>query len=251
MPMPAYTGITVVDGPLGSGKSYYACRRIEAALWKRRPVVTNVQLVEDWAERIAARHLVGKGRADRRAALAAELHRYYYYSDDIADLLRREMHPPRKENQGLLLIDEAHAELNSRLFQQEGRSEMVQRIRQLRKLGWEAVFISQNIESIDKQVRDAITYRIHLVNWRRRYWWFPFNLFLAVHFFAGDKFTAKGTKPFARELYRLDKYTANLYDTYSLFGVVRAERPPTHELLPFALARAQLASTGSANDELS
>ena len=151
----------------------------------------------------------------------------------------------------LVVVVKRDAELNARLFQQEGRSEMVQRIRQLRKLGWEAVFISQNIESIDKQVRDAITYRIHLVNWRRRYWWFPFNLFLAVHFFAGDKFTAKGTKPFARELYRLDKYTANLYDTYSLFGVVRAERPPTHELLPFALARAQLASTGSANDELS
>jgi adenosyl cobinamide kinase/adenosyl cobinamide phosphate guanylyltransferase len=251
MPTPRFTGITIVDGPLGSGKSYYAVRLLEEALWRGRPVSTNVELVEDWAD-IIARHriLVGPNREQRRQAHAQRMRSLYYYSDDVVDVLYADIEWPDgraiKENDGLMVIDEAHSVLNNRLFAEEGRKELVDRIRQLRKRGWECDVITQHVESVDKHVRDAGTYRVELVNWKRRYWWFPFNLFLALRFFAGDKTAGKGRKPMERSLYRMDVYIASLYNTMGLFGYERtpntARRRVTLPLAP--LAPAQLASRG-------
>jgi adenosyl cobinamide kinase/adenosyl cobinamide phosphate guanylyltransferase len=247
-----YTGITIVDGPLGSGKSFYAVKLISEALWRRRPVTTNVELVPDWAERIARiKILAGPHRAARRADAAADLRRYYHYSDDVVSVLYADMEPPITENKGLMVIDEAHSVLNNRLFAEEGRKELVDRIRQLRKRGWECCVITQHVESVDKHVRDAATYKVQLVNWRRRYWWFPFNLFLALRFFAGDKTAGKGVKPMDRSLYRMDTFIAGLYDTMGLFGTERTpETSRRRVLLPLPpLARPQLARTGDGGHE--
>lgn len=244
------TGITIVDGPLGSGKTMYGTADIEAALWRRRPVATNIELVGDWPERIAAQHLtMGRHLRRRRARVAEELSRFYFYSDDVMDVLFADIDAdalgrPLQENEGLMVIDEAHSVLNNRLFNEEGRKEVVDRVRQLRKRAWECEVITQHVESVDKHVRDAATYRVELVNWARRYWWFPFDLFLALTWFHGDKKTSR-TKPMDRSLYRRSNYICSLYDTMGLFGHERAPSTRrTRVLLPLASpVRAQLAST--------
>lgn len=57
---------------------------------------------------------------------------------------------------GALFLDECGSWLNTRNFQDKGRSELLEWAIHARKYGWDVFFITQNIGQIDKQLRDSL-----------------------------------------------------------------------------------------------
>lgn len=57
---------------------------------------------------------------------------------------------------GALILDECASWLNTRNFQDKGRSELLEWFIHARKYGWDIYFICQNTAQIDKQLRDAL-----------------------------------------------------------------------------------------------
>lgn len=56
----------------------------------------------------------------------------------------------------LLMLDELAQSMNARTWNSSDRQALISHLVLLRKLGWDAIFIVQNIEMIDKQIRDAL-----------------------------------------------------------------------------------------------
>lgn len=56
----------------------------------------------------------------------------------------------------LLLLDELAQSMNSRTWNNKDRQALISHLVLLRKLGWDAYFIVQDIEMIDKQIRDSL-----------------------------------------------------------------------------------------------
>ena len=57
---------------------------------------------------------------------------------------------------GALFLDECASWLNTRNFQDKGRSDLLEWAIHARKYGWDVYFICQNISQIDKQLRDSL-----------------------------------------------------------------------------------------------
>lgn len=70
-----------------------------------------------------------------------------------------------EDDHGLLLLDELGSWFNARTWQDKSRQEVLDFLIHLRKRGWDAMFIVQDIESIDKQLRGMLAE--HLVICRR------------------------------------------------------------------------------------
>lgn len=61
----------------------------------------------------------------------------------------------RNQN-SLLLLDELAQFMNSRNWNDKGRKELISFLVLLRKLGWDAYFIVQDIDMIDKQIKESL-----------------------------------------------------------------------------------------------
>jgi hypothetical protein len=57
---------------------------------------------------------------------------------------------------GALFLDECASWLNTRTFQDKGRADLLEWCIHARKYGWDVYFICQNINQIDKQLRDSL-----------------------------------------------------------------------------------------------
>lgn len=57
---------------------------------------------------------------------------------------------------GLLILDECGNILNSRTYNDAGRKGLIEWFLHARKLGWDCIFIVQNLSLLDKQIRDAL-----------------------------------------------------------------------------------------------
>lgn len=57
----------------------------------------------------------------------------------------------------ILLLDELAQFLNTRNFQAKGRLDLIGVLVLLRKMGWDAYFLVQHIDMVDKQVREALS----------------------------------------------------------------------------------------------
>lgn len=57
---------------------------------------------------------------------------------------------------GLLILDECGNILNSRTYNDSSRKGLIEWFLHARKLGWDCIFIVQNLSLIDKQIRDAL-----------------------------------------------------------------------------------------------
>jgi len=205
--------ISLVTGTLGSGKTYWSVRKIEESLRAGKSVATNVRLVDDFAERIAARSPRCWFSKTRRERYVARLRRYYFYSDDLDELFAVRL-AGRGEGRGVMVLDEAHGWMNSRLWNDNRRLEIVRFFTQARKLGWHVFLITQNENSIDRQVRILFEYLIRLRNMKRLKLAgipvLPMNLFLAIH-----QWNGAGNAITGRDWYRLT-WQKNLYDTHEI-----------------------------------
>jgi len=209
--------IYAVTGTPGAGKSWYCVRKICNALQAGKPVATNVPLVDGWAMALAGRnpkYVLGGRRAVRRAADRYE--RSLYLVEDLQELMRVRLRG-KGEGRGVAVLDEAHEWLNSRRWEDSDRKPMVSWFSRHRHYGWDVYLVTQYLDSVDKQVRDRVEYHVVLRNLHNAkvagVRLFPFNLFLAIHLWAGGPATLKHVSK--REAFKLDG-RRKLYDTHGL-----------------------------------
>lgn len=206
--------LIMVTGPLGCGKSYYGIRKAIDALEAGKVVVTNFRMTPEWYERVADRHPLRWLVPGRRRKLKRDWARRVLVVPDLKTLLRVRLEG-QGEDRGVVLIDEAHVFMNARSWRDAERMELVEWASASRKLGFEVYLITQDLQSLDRQVRDRLTYHVTLRNLRQ----FkvagipvvPFNFFIAIW-----QYHAAGKAIIKREAYRLTRWKAGLYDTMDL-----------------------------------
>lgn len=231
--------MTLVTGPPGTGKTWYAIRKIASALLAGKFVATNIQLHDGWAYAIASTNIWLWIRRGRKGVLAKarEYERKVFVSGDLTELFAVRLpdcgrckackagRGCQTEGRGEILLDEAHEWLNARLWDVdhtgakrtreeavEARLAVVKFFALHRKLGWNVKLITQSEKRLDNQVRDNFEYHTRLKNMRK----FrllglvpvvPFNWFVAITFWH-----ASGGERVSIESYFLTKL-ADIYDT--------------------------------------
>lgn len=222
--------IYLVQGTPGSGKTYYACRRIDEAIAAGKVVVTNVQLVDDWAERVARGIPLGRFRRRAVRARAAGYRRQLLVIEDVSELLRVRVEGAG-EGRWLAVLDEAGAFLNSRTWNEGDRKHIVKWCQRHRHYGADVLLIAQLPGTIDKAVRELYEEAVKLKNLKNfkvcglRV--FPRCRFVAIHTWnTTDRHVLK------RDTYGLSKRIAGLYNTHQLAADLEAEPDATVMPLP-------------------
>jgi adenosyl cobinamide kinase/adenosyl cobinamide phosphate guanylyltransferase len=221
--------LIVVTGPLGSGKSFYAVRKAVDALERDKVVITNFRMSPDWHERVVDRHPLRWLIPGRRKRLKARWRRNVLTVSDLDTLLRVRVDGD-DESRAVAIIDEAHMFLNAREWKDKGRMDLVGWASASRKLGFDVYLVTQDLQSLDRQVRDRLTYHVKLTNLKQ----FkvvgipivPFNFFQAIWVFHGA-----GKSVVKREWYRLN-WMAKLYDTMATGGLGMIDEPDDPIRLP-------------------
>lgn len=137
--MPIY----LVSGKLGSGKSLACVGRIRDALLEGRRVATNLdlnleKLLPAKARKVDCVRVPDKPTVDDFEALGCG-------------------NPEMDETKnGLIVLDELGSWLNARSFNDRARQPVIDWLIHSRKHGWDVYFICQNIQQIDKQVRESL-----------------------------------------------------------------------------------------------
>jgi len=144
--------IYFVTGKLGAGKTLSAVGRIKEYLQKDRIVATNLD--------IKIEHLLS---ARNKTA-------HIYRIPDKPTIENLEALPNAnktydEERNGLLVLDECGTWFNSRSWNDKSRAPVIDWFLHARKLGWDVLFLVQDISIVDKQAREALCE--HLVVCRR------------------------------------------------------------------------------------
>lgn len=228
--------IRVVTGTPGTGKTCYAVLEIADALSAGKCVATNVALSADFARSVARRNPRNLLRLDRKAAeLAARVAVL-----EEPEQLRLVWPSDRREGQTLVVIDEAHALLDSRDYRASDRQDWITWLTQHRKLGLDILFVVQHFEMLDTNVRRLVEWEVRLRDLRRaRAYGFPVPIPLTV----GHWYWIGMKKPQRTQTYS-PRRAYGLFDTTAtLHGVSRAQ-PPGAIVLP-ALAPAERSDGGA------
>lgn len=211
-----------VTGPMGSGKSFYATRKAVEALERNKVVITNFKMAPEWTDRVANRHLVRWVIPGRRRQLRERFRRRVLVVKNLEDLMRVRV-DGQGEGRAIAVIDEGHVFMNARDWRDDRRGEIVEWISATRKLGIDIYVITQDLQSVDRQVRDRLTYHVELRNLKQ----FkvagipvvPFNFFLAIW-----RYHTAGKTVVKREAYTLN-WTKGLYFTDDLSSFARLDLP--------------------------
>lgn len=149
--MPAF----VITGKLGAGKSLVAVSRIQQYLFQGRKVATNINLFPE--------HLTNNPWSKN-----CEIYRIPN-KPTLADLnqlpLGHDLDHPDDSKNGALVFDECGTWLNSRTWNDKGRAEFIEWLRNARKKRWDIYFIIQDISVMDSQARES--FAEHVVYCRR------------------------------------------------------------------------------------
>ena len=136
--------IYVITGHLGSGKSLLAVRIAHEYLRLGKPVASNITLRPD--------HLMPPNSRITLTKLP------YIVAESHLEALGNGYDGPYDESKfGLILLDEAGKWLNSRDWADKERRGLFNWITHARKFGWDVALIVQDYESLDAQIRRAVT----------------------------------------------------------------------------------------------
>lgn len=132
-----------VEGKLGTGKTKFCVWRAQLALREGRAVASNVDLFLEHLvpERSQATYLRIPDKPK-----AADLDAIGHGNPDSYD----------EEKNGILILDELGSWLNSRAFQDKDRLPVIDWLIHARKRGWDVYLIVQDVQMIDRQVREAL-----------------------------------------------------------------------------------------------
>lgn len=214
--------IDYVTGTLGEGKSAYGVRAIALALRQGRAVAGNVHLVPGWAELVAKHN--PKVRKHDRAEYARDLERRFHCADSLEELTWLKLRG-RGESRGLIVLDEAHNELNNREWAKESSKEFLRWLSMARKKGWRVIIISQHADNTDAGARRLASNEVRMVNWQKQtripiIGWspVPWPIFLALTFPCNlPAYLFDASKIRRREFFPLG-WWRKLYDTHELYG---------------------------------
>lgn len=134
--------VYLVSGKLGSGKSLACVGRIRDYLKRDAKVATNLDIFMD-----GLAHPMSKRYVTRLPD---------HPNIDDMRALGRGQEGIEESNNGLIVLDECGTWLNTRSWNDKGRSELIDWMLHSRKLGWDIIFIVQDISIIDKQVRTTL-----------------------------------------------------------------------------------------------
>lgn len=132
-----------VTGKLGAGKSLTSVARIRDAFQRGAPVATNLD--------INLRFMLGRNKKNTRLLRVPD-------KPSLADFQAigkgNTTYDERKN--GLLVLDECGTWFNSRTWNDKSRQDVINWCLHARKLGWDIIFIVQDISIVDKQARLAL-----------------------------------------------------------------------------------------------
>lgn len=156
--------VYIVTGKLGAGKTLLCIIKILEYLKARRPVAVNVDVFMD--------KLCKRGNKYSRVVRLPDLPT----ADDLLGLgFGCDQYD--EERFGGIFLDEGGVWLNSRDWNQGGRTELLKFFLFLRKRRWDLYLCVQNVGVIDKQVRESIAeHVIYLNRWDKMKVPFPFGL---------------------------------------------------------------------------
>ncbi|ENL3532000.1 TPA: zonular occludens toxin domain-containing protein [Vibrio cholerae] len=141
-----------VTGKLGSGKSLIAVSRIRDALMRGVPVATNLN--------INLKEMIGRDKRNTRLYRLPDKPTV----EDI-EILGYANKSYDTSKDGLIVLDECGTWFNSRTWNDKNRQALLDRFLHIRKLGWDVIFIVQNISMVDKQAREGLAE--HVVHCKR------------------------------------------------------------------------------------
>lgn len=131
----------LVQGKLGTGKSKFCVWMAKQAMYYGRRVAGNIDIKPHLLDPLAGRYV----RVPDKPS-AWDLDAIGHGNPDSYD-----------ENQnGMLILDELGTWLNARTFQDKSRGELIDWLIHARKKGWDVYLIVQNVNMVDKQVREAL-----------------------------------------------------------------------------------------------
>lgn len=143
--------VYIVTGKLGAGKTLLAVQKIQEYLKARRSVAVNID--------VRMQKLCRPNNKYSRLVRLPDLPS----ADDLIGLgMGCDVYDETKF--GGIFLDEAGVWLNSRDWNQGGRSDLLKFFLFLRKRRWDLWLFVQNIGVIDKQVRDSIAEHVVYIN---------------------------------------------------------------------------------------
>ncbi|NNN47430.1 zonular occludens toxin domain-containing protein [Vibrio sp. 2-2(8)] len=132
-----------VTGKLGSGKSLVAVSKIREAFHRGVPVATNLD--------INLKEMLGRNKRHTKLFRIPD-------KPTVDDLLvlgsANKSYDVKKD--GLIVLDECGTWFNSRTWNDKSRQALIDHLLHIRKLGWDVIFIVQDISIVDKQARLAL-----------------------------------------------------------------------------------------------
>ena len=137
-----------VTGKLGNGKTLVAVGKIREYLQKGLRVATNLDIhpehmVGKWNKKIHLTRIPDKPRVEDLKQLGT--------GDGLS------MDEYSEKSFGLIVLDELGTWFNSRAWNSDkGRAELINWMIHARKLHWDLILIVQDVEAVDKQLRDML-----------------------------------------------------------------------------------------------
>jgi hypothetical protein len=206
--------IRAITGKPGGGKTWLGMRGLCDALVRGIPVATNINMVEGWELALARRSPVARA-AGRKAVerRRQKIVRNVFVAADIKEIMRVKL-AGEGESRGLVVLDEAAQWLNARTWSDDDREVITEWFRIHRHLGWDIHLVTQELDFIDKQVRELVEEEVRVRNIKRAKLagipLSPVAAFVGVNSWAGGSKTKRHVNK--RELFFLDSRRA-LYKT--------------------------------------
>ena len=211
-----------VVGRLGTGKTKFCVYRALQALLAGRRVASNVDLQ---THLLVPRSSTSYTRIPDKPT-AFDLEAMGHGNADSYD----------EEKNGVLILDELGTWLNSRSFQDKGRAAVLDWLIHARKHGWDVYLIVQDVNMIDRQVRDGLVQyecnclrfdklKIPVIGFVAKRW------LKGLHQVSALMVLPHGQKPVLAERWRF--YGEHLHAAYDTRQVFRSDYPHgAHSVLP-------------------
>ncbi|MUK51440.1 zonular occludens toxin domain-containing protein [Aliivibrio fischeri] len=132
-----------VTGKLGGGKSLVSVHRIKMALYNGAPIATNIDL--------NLKNMIGRHSKKCRVFRLPD-------KPTVGDFkaIGNGNKTYDESKNGLIVLDECGTWFNSRSWADKSRQDVINWMLHARKLGWDIIFIVQDISIVDKQARLAL-----------------------------------------------------------------------------------------------
>lgn len=217
--------INLYEGTPGSGKTYSAIYKIIECLQAGKRVATNIRFKDGWEQKLASRSLSrlwGRDVFELSKMYKENFHRVLN-TEELIKFAAPLVAENKPEGSGIFVFDEAALTFNSRTFNKSGQFDWVEIAILHRKLRIDCIYIAQDTDAVDKQIRSLAEY---VYSWRNlqkvrlKYVGFPlfpfWPVFNYVRFMGGTGAGSGESCGFG--FVPLFPSIANFYETHEISG---------------------------------